>query len=499
MGIIAKQSIYNTLSILFAFFLGGINTLFLYPSFLSQTLYGLVAALLAFSNILQPILSFGVQHTLIKFYSSCKNNNEKNSLLIFSIFLPILIIIPVSIVFIINYESISNFLSSENPLMYDYVFIILLVSIATSYFEIFYSWLKINKKTIVGNFLKEVYPRVLIFLLLISLFFDVLNFNDFVLSIIIGYYFRLIIIIILALKEYNYKSSFYFKDFSKEWIKYSLFIFLSAFAASIIIDIDKSMISNLLALENVAYYAVGVFIAAIIDTPSRAMFQIVNPLVSEAISNNDNNRLEELLKKSSISLFMISGLIFLLINTNIENIYAIVESINKIEGYSIAIPVVLIISISKLFTATIGCVNNIISNSEFYEYILFFSIFSALSLFILNIYFIKNIGLIGAAYSTLIIIVAFNMLKIFLVIVKMKIQPYSINSIKLFFIILIIYLVFSNIEFEFLSVISSLIIKSLIISIFYISICYYLNLSKEINSSINSFIKKIRPDKGNQT
>jgi O-antigen/teichoic acid export membrane protein len=258
------------------------------------------------------------------------------------------------------------------------------------------------------------------------------------------------------------------------------------------------MISKLLALENVAYYAVAVFIAAVIDTPSRAMFQIVNPLVSKAISNNDKNRLEELLKKSSMSLFLISGLIFLLINTNIGDIYNVVESINKIQGYSIAIPVVLIISISKLYTSTIGCMNNIISNSNFYQYILFFSIFSALSLFFLNIYFIENIGLIGAAYSTLIIIVVFNLLKIILVLVKLKIQPYSINSIKLFFIITVLYLIFSNLEFDFLSAISSLIIKSIIISIIYMSICYYLNISKEINNVINSFIKKIRPEKGNQ-
>ena len=122
MGIIAKQSIYNTLSIFFAFFLGGINTLFLYPAFLNETLYGLVAALLAFSNILQPILSFGVQHTLIKFYSTCKSEKEKKSLLVFSIIIPLFFIIPISLVFIFNYNFISNFLSTENPLIYEYVF-----------------------------------------------------------------------------------------------------------------------------------------------------------------------------------------------------------------------------------------------------------------------------------------------------------------------------------------------------------------------------------------
>jgi len=496
MGIIAKQSIYNTLSILFAFTLGAINTLFLYPSILNQTLYGLIATLLAFSNILQPILSFGVQHTLIKFYSSCNSEKEKNSLLVFSIIVPLLIIIPISILFTINYQSIALYLSSENELIYNYFFLIIFISIATAYFEIFYSWMKINKKTIIGNFLKEVYPRVLTCVLLVLFFFQVLNFRIFVFSLIIGYYIRLVIIIFLATRNFKTFLNFKIKLVSTKWIKYSSFIFLSAFAASVIIDIDKSMISKLLALENVAYYAVGVFIAAVIDAPSRAMFQIINPLVSEALSQKNINRLEELLKKSSLNLFLVSGLIFLIINTNIDSIYELIQSINQIDGYSAAIPVVLIISISKLYSSSIGCVNNIITNSNYYYYILFFSIASAISVFLLNIYFIKTSGIVGAAFATLIVISVFNFLKIILVINKFKIQPYSYKTLKLSCLIGGLYLLFSNISFNFLPIISSLILKSLIISIIYLTISYYLNFSLEINKIINSILKKIRHTKG---
>ena len=51
MGIVGRQSIYNTLSIGFAFVIGAINMLILYPSFPGKEFQGLIVALLANSNL----------------------------------------------------------------------------------------------------------------------------------------------------------------------------------------------------------------------------------------------------------------------------------------------------------------------------------------------------------------------------------------------------------------------------------------------------------------
>ena len=76
MGIITKQSIYNIISIGFAFMIGAVNMLFLYPSFPGKEFQGLIIALLANSNLIQPFISFGVQHTLIKFLTLMVKNNR---------------------------------------------------------------------------------------------------------------------------------------------------------------------------------------------------------------------------------------------------------------------------------------------------------------------------------------------------------------------------------------------------------------------------------------
>ena len=109
MSLIAKQSIYNFITISFAFIIGAINTLFLYPTYPGKEFQGLVVALLATSNLLQPFISFGVQHALIKFYSSYSNKQDRDNLLWFSIYFPMIIIIALIPVFVFLKPQIISF------------------------------------------------------------------------------------------------------------------------------------------------------------------------------------------------------------------------------------------------------------------------------------------------------------------------------------------------------------------------------------------------------
>ena len=84
MGVVAKQS-YNILSVIIAFGIGAINTIVFYL----EQWEGCMALWLfplAQSNILQPIFSYGVQHTIIKYFSAA-TTQEQDKLLLFSLFI----------------------------------------------------------------------------------------------------------------------------------------------------------------------------------------------------------------------------------------------------------------------------------------------------------------------------------------------------------------------------------------------------------------------------
>ena len=483
MGVVAKQTFYNLLSIGLAFFLGAVNTLYMYPNFMGSRFQGVVIALLAYSNLVQPFISFGLQHAIIKYYSSFNNKKERDSLLIFSIWSPLLIL---SLIFFYLYffsSSLVSNISSKEPLLSTYAFVIILIAISTSYFEIFYSWLRVQLVSVFGNFLKEFYPRLLNFFLLTLYALDYINFEIFIYFIIIGYYLRLIIIIIYSLIVYSPEITFKLPKSYLKIIFYSFLIFLSGAASSIILDIDKSMIASLITSDDVAFYSVALFIAAVIEAPGRAMFQIVSPLVSKAINSSDKKYLIRLLKKSSDNLFLVSGVLFLLINLNISDFYKFVNQ----PLYASAISVVSVVSIGKLFSMSIGCLNNIITNSKYYHYIFWFSVLSATTAVGLNLILIPKYGVIGAAYATVFVIMFINTMKLILIAYGLKIHPYSFQTLKILLLIIVVYLILKEINLEYSSIIN-LSLRSILIICLYAILSQFLGLSKDINQQIKKYL-----------
>ncbi|MBT7554172.1 MAG: oligosaccharide flippase family protein, partial [Flavobacteriaceae bacterium] len=418
MGIVIKQTSKNIFTISVALVIGAINTLYFYPEFLKDEYYGLVVFLLATSNLLQPIMSLGAQHTIIKFYSSFKDKVTKDAFLSSIIFIPLIVIIPVTFFVVKAHDLIGDFLSLQNPIIESYVWVIFLVSFATSYFEVFYAWSRVQLKSVFGNVLKEIYPRISVLVLLILVSIDILDKESFVWWLTGLYYLRLILMILYSFSLYIPRFSFKFPDNYKEILSYSIYILLAGSAASLLIDIDKYMIPQKQAISQTAYYAVAVFIATVVEIPGRAMFQILNPMVAKAINNNDFKELNNLYQKSSSNLLILSGFIFLIINLNISSFYLLMNN----DLYSDGIWVVLIISLAKLIQMSFGCGPAILATSSFYKITLPFSIAMAISVYFLNDILIDIYGINGAAISTLIVLFSFTILKVFYINYKLNIQ-----------------------------------------------------------------------------
>jgi O-antigen/teichoic acid export membrane protein len=481
MGIVFKQTSWNIVTITVAILIGGINTLYFYPEFLREQYYGLVVFLLATSNLLQPLMSFGAQHTIIKFFSSFKNIKEKDEFLSSIIFLPLFFILPVCFLVVQFHDLIAEFLSVKNPIIKSYVWIIFLVSFATSYFEVFYAWSRVQFKSIFGNILKEIYPRIAVFILLFLVSIDILTKENFVWWLTGLYYIRLIIMIIYSLFLYTPKFSVKIPNNFKEILSYSIYILLAGSAASFLIDIDKYMIPQKQAISQTAYYAVAVFIATVVEIPGRAMFQIINPLVAKALNEENFIELKNLYSQSSENLLIVCGLFFLLINLNIDSFYMLLNN----QEYSNASLVVLIISSAKLIQMSFGCGPAILATSKFYKITLPFSIAMAVSVYFLNDYLIDLYGINGAAISTFIVLLIFTVLKIIYIRYKVKLQPFNFNSIKIFTSILLIYFFNSYINLEF-SPLIEIIIRSIIILITYVLVIDFFGVSKKMKDLLNT-------------
>jgi len=486
MGIVLKQSLKNTLIIFIGFAIGGMNVLFLYTHFLEAEYFGLITFLLSSANILMPLLIFGIQHTIIKYFFSFSERADRDNFLITAIFLPLLIIIPLAFLGSLFYNFIADILSRENIIIEKYTYLIFLIAVFMGYFEVFYAWSRVQMKSVFGNFIREVFARISVTILLFAVYIGWLTNDQFIYAIAIVYFIRMVIMKVYALTLYFPKVRSYAlpKNF-KEILSFSFYIIMAGSAGSILLEIDKFMIPQMEQIAQVAYYSVGVYIASVIAIPSRAMQQIINPITAKELNENNLNAVETLYKKSSLNLLIVGGLFFLLINVNIHELY---QLINKPE-YSVGTYIVLIVSTAELIKLSLGTNGAILTNSKYYKILFYFSIAMAVSVIVLNRILIETYGIEGAALATFLVVALFSIIKIVYVKNKLKMQPFTKNTKTTLLIIGLLFVAFYFIQFD-INPLLSILLKSLLLISIFIFLIVKLKLSEDINSLLHKYFNK---------
>lgn len=486
MGIILNQTYKNTLIIFLGFFIGGINVLFLFTHFLDDDYYGLVTFLLSTSNILMPLMVLGMQNTIVKYYFYYQDASLRDNFLITALLLPLTVIIPLGILGALAYNTIAEMISRENPIIRDYTYLIFLLAIFMGYFEVFNAWCRVQMKSVFGSFIQEVFARAAIMILLFLVYFTVINEVQFVYAVVIVYFIRVLIIATYAFTLYFPKNrSLKLPANIRELLSFSFYMILAGSASTILLEIDKFMIPQMEKIAEVAYYAVGVYIASVVGIPTRAMQQIINPITARDIQSNNFGEVSKMYTKSSASLLIAGGLLFLLINCNITDLYAL---INKPE-YNAGITVVILVSVSELMKLALGTNAAILSNSKYYRSFFYYSIAMSVSVILLNRYLIELMGINGAALSTLLVILVFSISRIMYVQKKMQMQPFTSKTLVLLGIIAVLFLFFYIVNISDKPVLN-IFIKTVLISILYLYLVFKFRILEDFRKIVSQFIKK---------
>ena len=466
------------------FGIGAVNTLFLFTYFLEKEYYGLVSFLLSAANLIWPFLVFGVHSTLIKFFTSYRTRGEQDRLLNFVLIIPAIAGLIMGLFGLMFYEWILSYFQGENDLVQPYIWLIFLIALATSYFEVFFSWSKIYYKSAFGNLMKEVFHRFCISILLFAIYFKLIDVSQFIFGIAGVFVLRTFLMAMYAFSLHRPKFSFRFPENLSPVLKYSSLILLAASVATVLLDLDKVMIEYYLPIENVAIYGIAVYIATVISVPQKAMHQITHPLTAEMLNKKDKKGLKELYEKSSLNLLIISGLIFIWIITNVNSLYDLIP-----EEYSISILVVLLISFVKLFDNFLGNNNSILFNSDYYRIVLGVGVILVVVAFLLNMLFIPEFGIEGAAVASFLAFSLYNTSKILIVFRKFRIHPFTSKTFLTLILITGLSFGFYFLKFP-VHAILNILLKTAIVGLLYLLVIYYFRFSEDINSILNKFLKR---------
>jgi O-antigen/teichoic acid export membrane protein len=486
MGIVLNQSLKNTIITYIGFAIGGISTIFLFPSILGKTYYGLSNYILSCANVIMPLFAIGMQNTLVKFYSQCKTEKEQNQFLSFSVLFPLVLAIPLLLLGLFFYDEISLFVTKKNPIVKEFIYLIPFIGLCMAYFEIFYAWARVHMHSVFGNFIKEVGLRLFSLVALVGMYLGWITAIEFIYLTAGIYFVALLITMLYAFRVKKPEFQLSIPHNVKGILEYTFYIILSGSVANLLLDGDKIMLNQYMDIGNIAFYSVATYIALVISVPSRAMHQIVYPITAKLMHENKHDELNDLYKKTSVNLQIVGGFVMLCIFVNIDQLYEMLP-----KDYAGGIWIVFIIGLSKYFDLILGNNNAIIFNSKYYRMVLFLGLMLVFFTIVLNMIFIPLYGITGSAIATLLSITIYSVAKLMFVVKRMHLYPFTIQTIYSILITAILFVLFYFWKFPFHPIIG-IVLKSILVTILYVYINYRFSISKEINQVLHSLIKKFK-------
>jgi O-antigen/teichoic acid export membrane protein len=212
------------------------------------------------------------------------------------------------------------------------------------------------------------------------------------------------------------------------------------------------------------------------------MHQITYPLTAELLNKKDFVALKKLYQKSSLTLFIIAGLVFVLILLNLNDLFLLVP-----ETYRGGFYIVGLIGLAKVFDALLGNNNAILFNSDYYRALLLMGAFLAVCAILLNIWLIPALGINGAAVASFIAVVIYNSIKLIYVHLKFKIHPFTKETGKVVFLLLVVCVMFYALQFPFHPVLN-IVLKGILICLMYIGILYRFKISEDVFGILNKYL-----------
>lgn len=473
--------------------IGCISVLYIYP--LNDEAFGFIQFLYSSALLLVPFIGLGINNSLIKFFSLVpKGLEQRSSFLLFaiivtlglSVFIGLLGFLVKDIVFdiISKYGFDALLFRQQLPYIFAISIIINLIGLFTAYLS---NYGKIAFPALINGFgFKLLSPFIVV--LIVSNTIEQ-EFIPYFLLVFFGIV--LLILIAYGIKDevikFKYHSDFHENFKLKEVFTFSIYNALNYLGGILAFRIDLIMIASLLSLEQNGVYAKMLFMVSIMNLPSKILKTTTGPFISKLLNEDNVKEIEKIYKSSSLMMFTFGLLLYCAIYLSLDAIFSISSNPSSFaDGEAIFS----ILGIAVLIELLFGLNGVILGFSKYFRYNLYFILILAVVNVTFNYLFISNVGIIGAAYASVIGYITFNLFKGIMIYYKFKIHPFSSEMLGVFTIGMILFLFFYWIDIRINPFVHIVLVPG-VLSILFIGSIYYLKISKTINSNIDTFLKKM--------
>ena len=497
MGNIRRLSILSSLVIYLGFVIGAFNTyLFVKEGNFTPEEYGLTRLFNDIGIIFFSFAMLGVQSYIFKFQPFYKQNlpRKENDQPALSFLVATFGFVLVTIAAILFEPLFIQKFSKKSSLLINYYYWMLPFTFGILYFTLLESFAWFHQKSILTNFLKETGIRFIQSILILLYLFKLLNFDLFIKLFSLTYIVVAIVLFCYMVYtksiEFNFKISRVTKKFSKKILSLMSLVYFSLIVSTVSLYIDSLIIGSISerGLIDVGIYTLASFIATTIQVPQRGIISAVIPVLSNSWKAKDYKEISRLYSRTSINLLLVALFIFFLIWLNINDAFSV---FNIDSNYELGKYVILILGVSKIIDAGTGVNSQIIATSNYWKFETFTGILLITISIPLNYYLVKIYGINGAALSNLIAFIIYNIVRMYFIWYKFKMQPFSSKTLLAIVIPIIIYAI-CYFGFDQLSGWGAMMLRSAVFATLFIASLFYFKMTPDVHQLWDLVIKRFR-------
>lgn len=491
MGIVIKQSFWNSIWSYLGVGIGFINTLILRPAYFTDSEIGILNVVTNNALMLAPFVALGMPNTYMRIFPELRSQPQLESKIISLQFVLILIAnLVFSVAVFLSLDWIKSLYITESPEYNQYIYVSLLIMILFSFFMQMHAFSRSKLNVIIPAFLKEAFLRVGNVVLILLFAWQYIDFTELVYWLILSYFLASFILAIYVVKEQKIKFSTDIFSIPKEWrqklVQYGSFNVIMAGCNSIYANVGSAMIPAMLGAAANGVFSICLYIAIIIEMPKRSMLQIITPILGQEFQNNNLKEVENLYKKASLNLGIIGFLFLIGVICNLNDLFTLIPNG---QTYSAGFYVVVWIAVAKIIDMLFSFNSELLYYTRYYKYNLYFFIAISAIIITLNAYMIPNLGIDGAAISFVISTILFNGIKFIFIKIKFGMVPFTIKHIPLLIFSLLTFSIFWFLPISNYAIFN-IIVRSIAITIVFISLVYMAEISTDINRLIKTNFKK---------
>lgn len=404
MGILARQTTWNTVLTAAGLGLGFLNMAVLYPRHLPAAEFGLTRLIVAMAVVTAQLAHLGLEPTVIRYFPYFRDPAHRHAgLFRVVLMLGTLGALSAMVLLFALHDHFALWFNDRNGLYGTYGLVVLPLVLSEVFFLLLRGFSRAVHRSTAAVFLRELLLRALQTVLIGAHILWDLPFTWFLGSFVAAFAVATLLLLIDLWRagEFGFKRVAVRvpRRMARSMMRYGTITLGVGVAGVAAGNVDQMMLAAMLpdGLVHVAYYAVALFLASVVTVPSRAMVMPVLPLLAEAWRRRDDDHIDQLHRRSTTVLLATGLFVAMCICLNIDTLYTMLN-----PEYASARPVLLLLCLTNVVNLAGGLGASIISTSRSYA----FDATTGLLYFGLNVlldfFFIKWVGMVGVAWSSLV-------------------------------------------------------------------------------------------------